>query len=275
MTLADSNLTVNPWRAAGSLAAREMLRFVRQRNRVFGALGQPILFWLLFGAGLGPTFRMSPIAADSASPGYAEYFFPGTLALILLFTAIFATISIIEDRREGFLQGVLVSPAPAWSMVLGKLLGASMIATAQGLVFLALGPTLGLRYTLLGVAEITLLMFVMSMALSGLGFVIAWRMDSTQGFHAIMNVFLMPMWLLSGAFFPIDAGPLRWVAIVNPMTYGLATLRRLLYAGDASSDALAHLPALTTGWWVTIGFAALTFVVACRMASRPTKGDLL
>src|SRR2546423_3025616 len=91
----------SPWLAVWSLAWREWLRFIRQRNRVIGAVGQPLLFWLFFGEGLGPTFRMG---GDDSQITFRQYFFPGTLALILLFTAIFTTISVIEDRREGFLQ---------------------------------------------------------------------------------------------------------------------------------------------------------------------------
>src|SRR5437870_5728789 len=115
------------WLAVWSLAWREWLRFVRQRNRVIGAVGQPLLFWLFFGEGLGPTFRMP---GGESQITFREYFFPGTLALILLFTAIFTTISIIEDRREGFLQSVLVAPMARLAMVLGKLLGGSAIALA-------------------------------------------------------------------------------------------------------------------------------------------------
>src|SRR5215218_7992880 len=122
--------TVPPWPVVGTLCQRELVRFLRQKNRVFGALGQPIIFWLLFGAGLG--------GSKPGSLGYA-HFFPGTLVMILLFTAIFATISIIEDRREGFLQGVLVAPIPRWTMVLGKVLGGTAIAMLQGIVFLLLG----------------------------------------------------------------------------------------------------------------------------------------
>jgi ABC-2 type transport system permease protein len=255
---------------------REVLRFVRQRNRVFGALGQPIIFWLLFSAGLGPSFRMTETAAG-AGPSYAEYFFPGIIVLILLFTAIFATISIIEDRREGFLQSVLVAPIPRWSMVLGKIVGASSIAMVQGMIFLALGVTLGLRFTALSLVAITALLFVLSLALTGLGFLIAWRMDSTQGFHAIMSVFLMPMWLLSGAFFPAQGGWLGWVLALNPLTYGVAGVRRLLYLplGDAATPLLAGLPSLGVCWIVTLLFAVVTFALSCKVAGTRTTGDLL
>src|SRR3972149_5337563 len=123
--------TVPAWPVVGTLCQRELVRFFRQKNRVFGALGQPLLFWLLFSEGL-----------RSNRLDYA-HFFPGTLVMILLFTAIFATISIIEDRREGFLQGVLVAPIPRWSMVLGKILGGAATAVLQGLLFLILGWATG------------------------------------------------------------------------------------------------------------------------------------
>ncbi len=269
-------------RVVGALASRELIRFFRQRNRVFGALGQPLIFWLLFSAGLGPSFRLpgepgasATGAVPTSSTSYAEYFFPGTVVLILLFTAIFATISIIEDRREGFLQSVLVAPIPRWSMVLGKLLGGTVIATIQGLIFLLLGLTIGIHFTPLSLAAITLFLFLVSLALTGLGFLIAWRMDSTQGFHAVMSVFLMPMWLLSGAFFPAAGGWLGWILAVNPLTYGVAGLRELLYLGGSGAVPAAGLPSPAVCWAVTILFATATFALSCWIARYRTTADLL
>jgi ABC-2 type transport system permease protein len=256
------------WGAVATLAQRELVRFFRQRNRVFGALGQPIIFWGLFSLGL-----------RSRQLGFT-HFFPGTLAMILLFTAIFATISIIEDRREGFLQSVLVSPAPRWAMVLGKVVGGAAIALIQGLLFLALGwATLRMESGPGQLAAAVALMAVLALALTGLGFAIAWRMDSTHGFHAVMSVFLLPMWLLSGAFFPGDDGPLAWIVRLNPLTYGVAGLRHYLtFASDAGADAAASvgaLPSLPLCWAVTLGFAALTLGAAWRVAGTRTTGDLL
>jgi ABC-2 type transport system permease protein len=273
----DVAVADRPWLVVGTLCRRELVRFFRQRNRVVGAIGQPILFWLLFGAGLGPSFRLPGTATDGGAPGisYREFFFPGTMSLILLFTAIFTTISIIEDRREGFLQSVLVAPISRWSMVLGKLLGGTLIALVQALVFFALGATLDLHYSPTMIAAVTAFSFLSAFALTALGFVIAWRMDSTQGFHAVMSVFLMPMWLLSGSFFPGE-GWLRWVMAANPMTYMTAGLRQLLYLGSERAALLPpHLPNLATCWGVTFAFAALLFVIACRMAAGRTTGDLL
>jgi len=258
----------------GTLCRRELTRFFRQRNRVIGAVGQPILFWILFGLGLGPSFKMA--GAVDSGVSYSEYFFPGTLSLILLFTAIFTTISIIEDRREGFLQSVLTAPIARWSMVLGKLLGGTLIALVQALVFFLLGLTLHLDYSPTMVLAVTAFSFLSAFTLTALGFLIAWRMDSTQGFHAVMSVFLMPMWLLSGAFFPGE-GVLGYVMAVNPMTYMTAGLRHLMYWNVADRAALMppHTPSLATCWIVTAALACVLFALATRMARTRTTGDLL
>jgi ABC-2 type transport system permease protein len=273
-TINSTTATVPAWPVVGTLAQRELVRFFRQRNRVFGALGQPIIFWLLFGAGLGTARIGTDDKLDYA------HFFPGTLVMILLFTAIFATISIIEDRREGFLQGVLVAPVPRWAMMLGKVLGGAAIAMLQGIVFLFLGWLAGalgwysvLSTTPLAVFAAIVLMLVISVALTALGFLIAWRMDSTQGFHAIMSVFLLPMWLLSGAFFPMDVG--GWVGAivrVNPLTYGVAGLRHYLQNGISD---LTALPSLAICWLVSLGFAAALLIAAWRIAGTRSTADLL
>ncbi len=264
-------LAPKPWLAAFSLCRREWVRFIRQRNRVFGAIGQPLIFWILFGAGLSRTGGVS----------YKEYFFPGTLVLILLFTAIFATISIIEDRREGFLQSVLVAPTPRWSMVLGKILGGTLIAVVQGAIFVLLGYTLGFHWGPVTLVAILAWMTLVAVALTSLGFVLAWRMESTQGFHAIMSVLLMPMWLLSGAFFPGADSWIRYVIMLNPLTYGVAGLRRIMYWGAADAapqkvaEVMAGVPEMGLCVVVTALFALLTLAAAWKISSQRTTGDLL
>ena len=225
---------------------------------------EPVI-WLLFGAGL-----------RTNNLDY-KHFFPGTVVMILLFTAIFATISIIEDRREGFLQGVLVAPIPRWTMVLGKVLGGAAIAMLQGIVFLLLGWAAGklgwfevISPSAFGLIAALFLMLVVSIALTGLGFLIAWRMDSTQGFHAIMSVFLLPMWLLSGAFFPMDVGGwLGWIIRLNPLTYGVAGLRYYLQNVSTSTAT----PAMC--WIVSLVFAGLILAADCWIAGKRTTADLL
>jgi len=253
---------------AFSLARRELVRFLRQPNRVIGALATPIVFWLLVGGGMGRSFH-------SAAPGgdnYIEYFFPGTILMILLFTAIFSTISIIEDRREGFLQSVLVAPVSRMSIVLGKVLGGTALAFGQGLVFLLLAPTVGIHPTLPAILLASAAMFIVSFSLTALGVCIAWRMSSTQGFHAIMNLFLMPMWFLSGALFPPEGarGGLGWVMRLNPLTYGLSAIRNALYLSPSSHYSLA----LTVDFSVSIIFSLAMFALASTIVAGRVSADL-
>jgi ABC-2 type transport system permease protein len=252
-------------RAIVALWRREILRFVRQRSRVIGSLAQPVLFWLLLGGGLSASFR--PGVGDPQA-SYLEYFYAGSLALVLLFTAIFATISVVEDRRSGFLQGVLVAPVSRLTIVCGQALGATTLGVGQGILFLLLAPLagipLGASMFAASVAAATLVAF----GLTNLGLTIAWRMESTQGFHAVMNLLLLPIWFLSGAFFP-PAGlptPLRAVMALDPLTYGVGLLRHALYAGHA--HAAVDLPSLMLCLVVSVAFALVTLVGATVVARR-------
>jgi ABC-2 type transport system permease protein len=246
-------------RAVWSLAWREVVRFVRQPSRLIGALAQPIVFWLLLGGGFSASFR--PPGAPEGS-GYLAYLYPGILALVLLFTAIFATISVVEDRRTGFLQGVLVAPVGRGTIVLGQALGGTTLAVLQGALFLALAPLAGL---VLGPGRALAAVGVMALVgfgLVNLGLVIAWRMESTQGFHAIMNLVLLPIWMLSGAFFPAAGlpAPFAWVMRLDPLTYGLAALRVCL------DPAARGLPPLLPSLAGTAVFAAIAWGAAVATA---------
>lgn len=243
--------------ALAALWSRELLRFYRDRGRVVGALAPPIVFWFLIGSGLGDSVRI-PGAPEGMS--YLEYFYSGTLLLIVLFTSIFSTISVIEDRREGFLQSVLVSPISRNSLVLGKILGASTVGFLQGLVFLVFAQAAGLKTEPSGYLLAVLTLAISSLGLTGLGFCLAWRLDSTQGFHGVMNLFLIPMWLLSGSLFPAASAPtwLGWVIRLNPMTYAVSALQQALSplsaAGGLASPAFC-LAALSV-------FAAATMALS-------------
>lgn len=258
-----------------TLAHREVVRFARQRTRVIGALIQPILFWILFGAGLRGSFQ-APAWAP-AGMTYQEYFFPGVAVMILMFTAIFSTISIIEDRKEGFLQGVLVAPVPRSSIVLGKLLGGTILAVLQAVLFIFLGPLLKLvglapdfetGVTLAGLIPLLLFLFLLGFSLTALGYLIAWPMESTQGFHAIMSVFLMPMWLLSGSFFPADdSGWLSWIIRANPLTYGVTGLRRIL-SSDVTLPVAPGNPSMIVCLTVTTLVCIIYVVLAIWMTGQ-------
>ena len=258
------------WLPAVSLAKRELVRFLRQRHRVIGALATPVVFWLLIGGGMGRSFQAANLPGGE---NYLEYFFPGTILMILLFTAIFSTISIIEDRREGFLQSVLVAPVPRSAIVLGKVLGGGALAFGQALLFLALGPLVGVRPGAGGFAMALGLMALLAVGLTGLGFCIAWRMSSTQGFHAVMNLFLMPMWFLSGALFPVQnaSPPLKAVMWANPLTWGLSGLREALYWGRGEGGNVGRIVA---AYAASAALAAGMVLLASVLARRHTAGDL-
>jgi ABC-2 type transport system permease protein len=159
------------------------------------------------------------------------------------------------------------------SIVLGKILGGTVLAFGQGIIFLILAPLVGLHLTAMGFLEAALLMFIVSFALTGLGFCIAWRMSSTQGFHAIMNLFLMPLWFLSGAIFTPQTAwvGLKWIMRINPLSYGLAGLQRAVF-GDVPS--VSALPGWTLILAVSLAFAGVMFALASWIALGRVAADL-
>jgi len=248
-----------------TLWQREIVRFLRQRSRIVGAFGQPLLFWLVLGSGFGRSFR-SP--AGNGAEGYAEYFFTGIVAMVVLFTAIFSTFSVMDDRKQRFLQGVLAAPVPRSAIVLGQALGGTTLGLLQGVLLLAAAPLAGVPLSAAGVLAAVGVMALMGFALTSLGLLFAWRIDSTQGLHSIMNLALLPLWLLSGAVFPAEgAHPLLALAMkANPLTYGVAALRRSLYLSSPAS--VQGLPGMEVSLLVTALFALLAFLAAVRTAER-------
>ncbi len=250
--------------AATTLWWREVVRFYRQRSRVVGVIASPLLFWLVLGSGIGSSFRSG---SGHGSENYLDYFFPGALVMIVLFTAIFAMMSLIEDRKEGFLLSVMVAPVNRSAIVLGKILGGTTLAALQGLIFLLIGLALGIKFTVPQFALIVLTVFLIAFSLTALGFAIAWPMDSTQGFHAIINLFLIPLWLLSGSLFPLNgaSGWIRLLIRANPLTYGVEALRMLLFPASAAPE----FP-LGMSLSVLAAFSAVIFTVAFIVANRRT-----
>jgi len=240
---------------------REIVRFYRQRSRVVGVILSPVLFWVVIGSGFGKSFQ-----SGGASQHYLDYFYPGALVMIVLFTSIFTMMSVIEDRKEGFLLSVLVAPVSRSAIVLGKVLGGTTLATIQGLIFLVFAPFAGIHLTLVMFLLSVVIVFLVSFALTALGFAIAWPMDSTQAFHGIINLFLIPLWLLSGALFPLSSAS-QWLRIlmeINPLTYGVEALRDVLY--PASQGDFSLIASLAT----LVLFSLFMFGVAFLMVNRRT-----
>lgn len=254
-------------RVALSLAKREFTRFLRQPQRVVGAVAQPLMFWLFLGAGMGGSFK--PPGMEQMS--YLEYFYPGVMVMMMLFASVFSCITIIEDRDAGFLQGVLVAPVNRLGIVLGKVAGSVLIALVQVVLFTAAAPFLGLHLSV-GALALLLLGFILTgMGFASLGFMLAWGSRTTSGFHAIMMVLLFPLWMLSGALFPI-AGVPTWLDVVmhvNPVYHALNIVRAPFY-GDAAGlfgNGSYLLSLAVTLAWVVAGMA-----LSIRRVSRREQG---
>jgi ABC-2 type transport system permease protein len=246
-----------------SLWRREIVRFYRQKSRVIGVILSPLLFWVVIGSGFGSSFRSGP-----GDQHYLQYFFPGALLMIVLFTSIFTMMSVIEDRDRGFLSSVLVAPVSRTAIVMGKVLGGTTLSAVQGLIFLVFAPFVGVHLTGADFLIVVVAVFLMAFALTALGFTLAWRMESAQAFHAIVNLFLIPLWLLSGALFPVKnaSGWIRGIMRANPLTYGLDALRTALFPATASMNLFS----VGTSLAILAIFTAAIFGAAFMLVNRRT-----
>lgn len=219
---------------------RDVLLRWRDKVRIVGTLGQPLIFLIVFGVGLGGSMR-------ALAPGvnFLTFMFPGIVAMSVLVTSLMSAMSIVWDREFGFLKEVLVAPVSRSSVVLGKTLGGATIAAFQGALMLVLAPFLGIDLSLLTVIELLPLMLLVAWALSGAGILIASKMKSMEGFQVVMQMLIMPIVFLSGIFFPVTNLPSWLNAIVklNPATYGVDAIRQLMLGFGASGDLAAAPPA--------------------------------
>ena len=254
----DRSLT-SPWVVTGVIVRRELILFVRQPARVAAAIGTPCLLWLFMGSGFAQSFRPPEQLGDAS---YASYLLPGMMTLVAVFAAIFSSISIIQDRRDGWLQSVLVSPAPRWSIALGKTLGGAIVAWAQAALWLAAAPLLDIHLTFWAAILALLGVAATCIAMTAVGVAFAWRTETTAAFHAVMNLVFMPAWLLSGALFP-PQGASAWLGLVvrlNPLSWCTQAIRGPLL-GEPSFTALA-------GSFI---FAGAALACATWIVSAPSK----
>jgi ABC-2 type transport system permease protein len=266
MTRPISRASAGVMLPAFTLWWREIVHFYRQTGRVIGVLASPLVFWVVLGSGFGTSFRSGSATGQNH---YLDYSYPGILILIVLFTSIFAMMSVIEDRKEGFLLSVLVAPVPRSAIVLGKVLGGTTLAALQGIVFLIFAPLAGVHLHVVQVLMVAVVVFLVAFSLTALGFAIAWPMDSSQAFHAIVNLFLIPLWLVSGALFPLN-GASGWIRIImhlNPLTYGVESLRTLLYPGVEATFPLSS--DVATLLLFSLVMFALAFLMANRRTTKP------
>jgi ABC-2 type transport system permease protein len=229
---------------------RQVKRYVRSRARIIGSLGQPLLFLLGLGFGLGPVFQRAGMG------NYIQFLAPGVIAMTVLFTSVFSGIELIWDRQFGFLKETLVAPVSRLTIMIGRVLGGATVAVAQGLILLAICLVAGFRFPSLATVPLALfIMALIAVLFTALGTAIASPMRDFQGFQLIMNFLVLPMFFLSGALFPLGDAPwlLRAIARVNPLSYGVDGLRGTL-GGIAYFQTTTDITVLVS---VTVGLLLL------------------
>ncbi len=221
-----------------SIWLRDITRFRRDRSRIVTSLAQPALFLFVFGNGLARGLAID----GQGGASYLAFIYPGIIGMSLLFTSMFSAMSIVWDREFGFLKEVMVAPISRSSVAIGKAFGGSSVAIIQALVILLLAPFVGVTLSIPVILAIVPVMFLISFSITSMGIAIAARMQSMEGFQMIMNFLVMPLFVLSGAMFPIEKLPgwLHFLTRVDPLTYGVDALRLLMLGPQAAQFSLAY-----------------------------------
>ena len=241
-------------RAVSIVWRRELIRFRTDRLRAVTSLVQPVLFLFVLGTGLSRlASRGLPAGVD-----FRTFIYPGVLAMSVLFTAIFSAASIVWDREFGFLREMLVAPVRRWAIVVGKCLGGATVATFQGIIFLALAGVAHVPYNpvllLTLVGELLLLAFT----LTAFGVMMAARIKQIQAFMALTQLFVLPLFFLSGALYPLNGLP-AWLTVltrIDPLTYVVDPMRHAVFSHLSVSPLAVQAlsPGITWfGWVVPVG----------------------
>lgn len=218
---------------------RSMKRYFRSRSQIIASLGQPMLYLLVLGFGLGPVFQ------KAGQGSYLQFVAPGVIGMSVLFTSIFSGIGLLWDRQFGFLKETLVAPVPRVMVMIGNILGGATVAIIQGVLVLIACLIFGFRpesWTSLPLA--LLFMILTAIVFSGLGMAIGSVLQDMKGFQLVMNFLVMPIFFLSGALYPLDNLPtvLHFITRLDPLSYGIDGLRgAFIGVGqfNAATDAAA------------------------------------
>lgn len=217
---------------------REAVRYTRDRARILSTLFQPIMFLVIFGAGL-----RGPLSSSNLGVDYLKFMYPGIIAMNVMGIAFFSSISTVWDREFGFLKEILVAPVSRSAIVLGKALGATTIASLQALILLLIAPFIGLSIHPFIVLRLFLFMLLLSFAISGMSLLIASVMKTMESFGVLMQLFIFPMFFLSGAFFPLTSAP-NWMVVlsrIDPLTYGVDAARQIILGTQIDPNVIARL----------------------------------
>ena len=255
-------------RGAYTIWYRDIVRFKRDRVRMFSSLGMPIVYLFVFGSGLSPA--MAEMGGGNID--FKQFMFPGVLTMTVLFTSVFSAVSIVWDREFGFLKEVMVAPVSRVAVALGKVAGGSTVSLFQGLIVLLLAPVLGVELSISQIVSLIGLMVMLAVMMTALGILIAARQKSMEGFHMMMNFVLLPMFFLSGAFFPLRGVPI-WMYLLSkldPVTYGVAPLRQVSLQALVPPDLMhtISLNPLTYNVMMMASFSVLFLVPAVWLFGR-------
>ncbi len=222
------------YRGIWVVAFRELLHFISDRTRIISSLMFPLMFLVVFGAGFSRI-----VGGLAGGVDFIHFIYPGILAMTVLTSSLLSGTSVVVDREHGFLKEVLVAPLSRVGVILGKALGGSLTSLLQGMIMLVIAPIIGLSITPLLVVKLLPTLLILSLALSGLGILMATRMHSQQGFQFLMQLIVFPLMFLAGVFFPVDGVPvwLQIVAKVNPLTYGVDAIRQIFLAPQITNAA--------------------------------------
>lgn len=251
-----------------SIWLRDIIRYRRDRYRLISSVAQPALFLFIFGTGLSRGLASRGAAGQVFFPGvknYVVFIYPGILGMTLLFTSTFSAVSIVWDREFGFLKEVMVAPISRSAVVIGKALGGSTVAVIQGLLVLIFAPLIKVELSLLVILQLIPIMFLIAFSITSMGIVIAARMETMEGFQMVMNFLVMPLFLLSGAMFPLSRLPgwLRVLTRIDPLSYGVDALRSTILGAGISEFSLTYDVAV-------VGiFGAIMIVLAVWLFNRP------
>jgi ABC-2 type transport system permease protein len=244
-------------RAVSIVWRRELIRFRTDRLRAVTSLVQPVLFLFILGTGLSRLAgRGLPSGVD-----FQTFIYPGVLAMSVLFTSIFSAASIVWDREFGFLREMLVAPVRRWAIVIGKCLGGATVATFQGIIFLALAGVAHVPYDPVLLLTLVGELLLLSFTLTAFGVMMAARIKQIQAFMALTQLFVLPLFFLSGALYPLNGLP-AWLTVltrIDPLTYIVDPMRHAVFShlsavGQSALSALS--PGVTwNGWLVPTGLS--------------------
>ena len=254
-------------RAVSIVWRREMIRFRRDRLRAITSLVQPVLFLFVLGTGLSRlASRGLPAGVD-----FKTFIYPGVLAMSVLFTSIFSAASIVWDREFGFLREMLVAPIRRWAIVVGKCLGGATVATIQGIIFLALAGVANVPYNPVLLLTLVGELLLLSFTLTAFGVMMAARIKQIQAFMALTQLFVLPLFFLSGALYPLNGLP-AWLTVltrIDPLSYIVDPMRHAVFDHlKVNPVALNSLsPGITwDGWQVPVALSvALVAVMGLAM----------